>query len=296
MNLSVLYVEDEHLILQANKQQLEDIVTTVYTASNGEEGLAKYKKYQPQLVLTDIKMPKLNGLEMAEKIFEEDKNAKIIIISAYPDKEYFLEAIDLNIEKFIIKPLKNAEIRAAVQDIYKKYSAERQLLEEAKQRKSIEESLRKEKRYLELLFENSPEAILIIEIDSNKIIKVNNEFTNMFGFTKEEAVGQRIDDLVILREFEDESNTLTKNLAKGKKIKHKSVRIRKDGSRIHVSILGIPIKSSESKDSVYLIYRNISERVNSEKIQSTMSNIAKAVNTSEDLKEDLELPFEIISY
>ncbi|MEA2103465.1 MAG: PAS domain S-box protein [Candidatus Cloacimonadota bacterium] len=283
MNLTVLYVEDEHIILKSNAEYLNRIVKKVYFAKNGEEGLAEFKKNKPELVITDIKMPKMNGLEMVRKILQEDNRAKIILVSAYRDTQYFLEAINLNVEKFLVKPMKHQELASVLNNICKKISLENKLQQEKMIRKKIEDSLLREKIYLEQLFENSPEAILIIEKDSNKVLKVNSEFSRMFGFTKEEVIGKLINGLVIPQGYEKESSDLTLNLAMGEKIKHESVRKRKDGTLLDVSILGIPIKSTDDKNSIYLIYRNITERKSSERIQNAMRNIAKSVNTSENI-------------
>lgn len=107
MNLiTTMIVEDEHFIL-------EDLLTIidwedsgfqiVATAFNGTQGLKKYEQYRPQLILTDIKMPDINGLDMIRNIKYQNPSAKFIIISAYSDFEYAKDAIRLGAEDYILK-------------------------------------------------------------------------------------------------------------------------------------------------------------------------------------------------
>ncbi|MGB9801604.1 MAG: response regulator, partial [Arcobacter sp.] len=86
----------------------------LYEAKNGEEGYELYKKYHPDIILTDIKMPKLDGISLAKKIRQKDKTTKIIISTAFSEKNYLMDAIELNLEKYIIKPLTSRNLLPAL--------------------------------------------------------------------------------------------------------------------------------------------------------------------------------------
>ncbi len=86
--VSVLYVEDNDATREEVEYFLKSKVKKLYIASNGEEGLELYKKYSPEIIITDVQMPKLDGIEMSKLIKEFDRNAKIIIITAFNDNEY----------------------------------------------------------------------------------------------------------------------------------------------------------------------------------------------------------------
>ncbi len=77
----------------------------LYTAIDGQEGLELYKKFEPEIVITDIEMPKLNGLEMAKKIRKHSLSTQIIIITAYKKPEYLLDAVNLQLVQYLIKPI-----------------------------------------------------------------------------------------------------------------------------------------------------------------------------------------------
>ena len=104
-SLTLLYVEDEPLIRQNAVEYLSRYCQTVLEASNGEEGYALYTQHSPDLIISDIKMPKLSGLEFASKIRLEDKKTPIIITTAHTDTEYLLKAVELQLVKYIIKPV-----------------------------------------------------------------------------------------------------------------------------------------------------------------------------------------------
>ena len=104
-NFTLLYVEDDHNAQEQMRFILEDETKKTYQAFDGEEGLELYKKYRPDIVLTDINMPNMDGLQMALKIKEIDKDQPIVILSAFDDRETLLRAIQVGIESFVPKPV-----------------------------------------------------------------------------------------------------------------------------------------------------------------------------------------------
>jgi signal transduction histidine kinase len=108
-NFTLLYVEDEPTIVDEMKMLLEDEVKELYIANNGEEGLALYKEKQPDIILTDIQMPKLNGIEMSRIIKKENYSQPIIILTAFDNPDLLKEAINISVDKYILKPVTNDE-------------------------------------------------------------------------------------------------------------------------------------------------------------------------------------------
>lgn len=104
-NLTVLFVEDEDKIRGSMAGIMEGVFKRVVVAGNGDEGLKKFKKYNPDLVITDITMPIMDGLEMAKEIKQISKTTPIMVLSAFSEKERLLSAIDVGIDKYIIKPI-----------------------------------------------------------------------------------------------------------------------------------------------------------------------------------------------
>ena len=116
-NLTLLYVEDEEKIRNLLKSAIENEFKEVITAGNGDEGYKKFKKYQPDIVVSDILMPVCNGLDMAKKIREISKDIPIILFTAFSEKEKLLSAIDIGIDKYLIKPVDVDELLSTIEEI-----------------------------------------------------------------------------------------------------------------------------------------------------------------------------------
>ncbi len=104
-NLSLLYVEDEPYIRQNAVEFLSDQFLEIYEAGDGKEALALYHQKNPDIIITDIEMPKMNGLELCRAIRNSDNNTPIIITTAFTDQDYLLQAIELNLVKYLKKPI-----------------------------------------------------------------------------------------------------------------------------------------------------------------------------------------------
>jgi len=103
--LTLLYIEDDRDIQMIYSVQLENFVDKIIYAGDGEEGYELYLVHKPDIILLDINMPKLDGISLAKKIRELDKEVKIIITTSYGDQEKLLAAIELALVKYIIKPI-----------------------------------------------------------------------------------------------------------------------------------------------------------------------------------------------
>lgn len=132
-------------------------------------------------------------------------------------------------------------------------------------RRRAEEELKLQKVYAEELIENLPEALVVLGNDDD-IIKVNREFTRVFGYLPEEAYGKKINDLIVPDERKDEGQALTDRAAGGERLEVETKRRRKDGGLVDVSILATPIKTEHGQIGVYGIYRDISERKKTEEL------------------------------
>lgn len=104
-NISVLYVEDEDTLRQSVAQYLRLIFDKVDVAKDGKEGLAAFNKNSYDIVITDIQMPSMNGLEMIKAIREKDAQQNILIVTAYSEANYFMESISLDVDGYILKPI-----------------------------------------------------------------------------------------------------------------------------------------------------------------------------------------------
>ena len=109
-NSTILLVEDEENLRNIFAKILLLYVREIYTACDGEEAFAIYKSKHPDIIITDIKMPKLNGLELIKKIRHENLDIPIIVTSAYTDQDFLLESIKLSLVEYIVKPIKERDL------------------------------------------------------------------------------------------------------------------------------------------------------------------------------------------
>lgn len=114
-NSSILLAEDEENLRNSFKKVLLLYVKEVFTASNGEEAFELYQNHRPDIVITDVKMPKLNGLELIKKIRKENQETPIIVTSAYTDKDLLLESIKLSLVDYLVKPIKEKDLIALLE-------------------------------------------------------------------------------------------------------------------------------------------------------------------------------------
>jgi two-component system, NtrC family, sensor kinase len=153
-NITVLYAEDEFVIQEGITETLNLFEINVICAKNGQEGLSIFKSSDRKidLILTDIKMPKLDGIGMIEKIREIDKDIPVIITTAHQETTFLMESIELNISAYILKPI----------DIYKLEAS----LIKAIESKVLKEELIEKNIRLEIEIQKNEEKQKIMESQS----------------------------------------------------------------------------------------------------------------------------------
>ena len=118
-NLTVLLVEDDNDSKKIMHDVLSDNFEKVFTAQNGDEGLKKFKKYNPNMVITDAFMPISDGLDMTRFIKEISKDTPVIVLSAHSEKETLLKAIDVGVDKYLIKPIMADDLLNTLENVAK---------------------------------------------------------------------------------------------------------------------------------------------------------------------------------
>ncbi len=127
-------------------------------------------------------------------------------------------------------------------------------------RKRAEEAMLQQKAHLDELFDLAPDAIVLTTIRDPANVRINREFTRMFGYTAEEAVGRRLRDLIAPPDVQPANLTENADLLAGRTVQKEVIRQRKDGSRFHAHVTAKRARLADNDDAAYIIYRDITER------------------------------------
>lgn len=175
-NIKVLYVEDEVEVRNFTAKTIQAIVKELVVAENGQDGVEKFKQNQDiDLIVTDINMPKLGGLEMCEAIQEINPNIPIVITSAHNDPDFLKKAIDIGVDAYAMKPvdlyqLLDCMIKAMEPIFLRKQLEQLNLSLESK----VEEGIKKIKLILDA------QDNLVIVTNGITISHVNKRFLDFF--------------------------------------------------------------------------------------------------------------------
>ena len=121
--LKILIVDDEPtvrrgIMLGVEWSRMDCVV--VGEASNGLEGLEAVERYHPNLIITDVRMPKMDGIEMLAELRKRGSMARVILLTAYSDFEYARSALQLDADDYLLKPFRDQELTAAIERVRKK--------------------------------------------------------------------------------------------------------------------------------------------------------------------------------
>jgi len=243
-HLNLLYVEDNADAREMTAMILEDFFDNITIAVDGEDGFEKFKQDKFDLIITDINMPKLNGLDMVEKIREIDPNVSILVLSAHNEDDFFIRSIKLSIDGYLLKPIDIDQFS--------------NMLNKVIQKNKYKEESELNMHLLEEYKLATNESSIVSKADTRGIITyVNDAFLKITKYTREELVGKNHN---IVRHpdnpkaiFADMWHTIRdkKQIWKG------IVRNRaKDGKSYYVDSLVMPIMDTNGNILEYISLRN----------------------------------------
>lgn len=251
-DISLLYVEDEPITRETMVNLLAKRVARIHTASNGAEGLEAFQLHHPDIVLTDIGMPVLDGLEMSEAIKRLSPSTPIIVSTARQESPFLMRAIDIGIDKFLVKPFTPAALYDALLACF-------QPLKMARQLRESEEKYR-------LMMEQAADGILLLASDGS-LVDVNPRGCGMLGFGRDEMLAFNIRDLVPPENLEQVAGSLRRIVGGGQMLAESRMR-RKAGGYLDVEV------------SAGLLENNL--------IMATVRDITRRKQTQQTLRENEE--------
>jgi len=176
---SLLYVEDEEQIRRIAISYLEEFFTKIYEANDGNMALEIYKDKKPDIIITDIEMPKKNGLEFCKEIRKNDDKTPIIITTAYTTTDYLLKAVSLNLVKYLVKPIEEESLFEALELCFEKIESKNPSIIKLTKNHSydtfnhtltFDEKLVKlsarESKFLDILIKNRDRVVSYVELEN----------------------------------------------------------------------------------------------------------------------------------
>jgi len=201
----ILYIEDDKIVADSVSRTLQLLNQKIFTAYDGEEALGIIEKNPIDIIITDIRMPKLNGINLVEKLRQKDLDIPVIITTAFNEIDYLKKAIELSIESFIEKPI---DLRKLLQTVAK-----------ISQRVETKRELERKKIQIEHFKEAISKSNLIISTTKDGLIKDINfdlfsDLSDQISKYKIEHISSLIDekDLKIIYEFVNKYEVYNKTI------------------------------------------------------------------------------------
>jgi len=176
-NLKLLYVEDNLEARESTIEIFEEFFKKIIIAVDGEDGFNKFQEFHADIVITDLNMPKLNGIEMIQKIRKIEPEIPILVLSAYNETSYFMDSIKLGVDGYLLKPVDMEHFLFILQKVTKKIKSAYDL-------KSL---LSLSQQYQDATDKSS----IVSKTDLKGIITyVNDEFCKISEYKREEILGK----------------------------------------------------------------------------------------------------------
>jgi DNA-binding response OmpR family regulator len=172
-SLTLLYAEDEVGIRQNIADSLRYYVKEVYEANDGKEAYEIYEEKKPDIILSDIHMPNVNGLDFVKKVRETNREIPIVMITAHTDKEYLLQAVELHMEKYIVKPIDLDELFEALEKCINILDSNKKVLLKVDDNYIYDYDLKELKYKCESVILNKKEMLFLEVLISNQSRVVN---------------------------------------------------------------------------------------------------------------------------
>jgi len=176
-SLKLLYVEDDEMARVSTLSILEEFFSDIVVAVDGQDGLEKYEQEHFDIIITDINMPRLNGLDMIEEIRGYNSEIAILVLSAYNESNFFLDSIKLDIQGYLLKPIDTDQFLNVLTKIISKVK----LQDEAMR------GLHLLHQYQQVTDKNS----IVSKMDPEGILTyINEEYCKISGYSIEELIGK----------------------------------------------------------------------------------------------------------
>jgi PAS domain S-box-containing protein len=238
---SRILLADDNADMRSYMQRLLGEEYEVEAVADGESALQTARERRPDLIVSDIMMPRLDGFGLLRALRSDEalKSIPVILLSARAGEESRIEGLKTGADDYLVKPFSSRELLARVQ-------SHLTMARIRQEHGEHERKLRINSELLAAIVASSDDVIVSKSLDGI-ITSWNHSAERIFGYTAKEAVGQSI-MLIIPHDRRDEETEILARLRRGQRVEHfETVRVRKDGSPVNVSLTISPIKDSTGR-------------------------------------------------
>lgn len=190
----LLLIDDEESILRVLSLSLKSDGHEVATAQNGEEGLKVFQEESPEIVLTDLKMPGMDGIQVLKKVKELNPDTEVIVITGHGDMDSAIEALEEGASDFINKPVRDEVLTLALQRAQEKLAVRKRLRDHTTDLENMvriaTEELKRKSEFQHKLVTSSPDAIIATD-ENGEIVTFNPGAERLFGHPRFEVIGEK---------------------------------------------------------------------------------------------------------
>ncbi|MDB2405493.1 response regulator [Arcobacteraceae bacterium] len=273
-NITILYVEDDSIVREQTQAIFEKLFKKVFIAVDGQNGLEVFTQNQDSIdiVVTDINMPNMNGLEMIKKINELNHSIPTIVTTAHTDSSFLMSAIDINVDKYIAKPLQIKELTVSIVNSVLKYrrlnnieNLAKNLVSKSSKDDNLNSTLSaqldiavKQNKYYKAIIDS---LVATFKVDKNgNITETSDKFLRFFNFEKDDIIGKSINilqcDTCTQESFQ---KLMLKAIHSKKSVVSTYVFKTQNGKSINCDMSLAPEYNSSNLVSGYTIYLDILE-------------------------------------
>ena len=253
--LKVLLVDDEPKVIDTLIYALRNRPYHLRSASSGKEALAKFADEAADILVTDIRMPGMNGLELINKVLAKYPDVQVVVVSAYGEIDIVIEAMKIGALDFLQKPVAPGVIQMSIASAAEKWQLRHQL-------RLSNELLAKENELLSVTLRSIGDGVITTDVDGN-ITLINRIAEQLTGWTHEEAIGRPLTEVFIV--YNEKTKEICENPAYGVletglvagPANHTGLRA-KDGVERNIADSAAPIRDHENKIvGIVLVFRDV---------------------------------------
>ena len=253
VNTRILVADDDNRILQTISRNLSLAGYSVLTASSGAEAIRLYRQEKPDIVLTDVRMPYVDGFEVLEKIRSHDPEAEVILVTGHGDMDVAIAALRAGASDFIPKPVEHIVLETALRHARDRLRLKREL-------RIAREELRTSEEQYRAITETALVGIGITLPDGT-LTFVNQTLAEMVGYSQHELIGTSLERTTTPASF-DRYQQQTQPSNGGECSQYEITLVRKDGTALNAIVSATPLPGTDQR--TLAVITDITERKRAE--------------------------------